>query len=56
MNKEIHLSRPDGGVSQIDPDMTRFMALQSEDGAPFARWDLGTPEQARDAFEAVRRR
>ncbi|MFJ2994488.1 alpha/beta hydrolase fold domain-containing protein [Pandoraea sp. NPDC087047] len=56
MNKEIHLSRADDVASPIDPDMTRFMALQSEDGAPFARWDLGTPEQARDAFEVVRRR
>ncbi|VVD67704.1 Acetyl esterase [Pandoraea iniqua] len=58
MNKEIHLlhAADDPGPSPIDPDMTRFMALQSEDGAAFARWDLGTAAQAREAFEVIRHR
>ncbi|VVE84075.1 Acetyl esterase [Pandoraea sputorum] len=58
MNKENYLpdAVDDAAPSNIDPDMTRFMALQSEDGAAFARWDLGTAAQAREAFEAIRRR
>jgi len=58
MNKENYLSHAlgDAVLPPIDPDMTRFMALQSEDGAAFARWDLGTATQAREAFEVIRRR
>lgn len=58
MNKENYLPHAvdDVAPSPIDPDMKRFMALQSEDGAAFARWDLVTAPQAREAFEVIRRR